>query len=286
MLWRAELNIFFLKDELGAADIGIIAPDGRAKAFSDSANGTGFGEGGGMILLKPLHKAISDKDNIQAIILGGAVNQDGGRSNGLTAPSPKAQTEVILNAWKDADISPETITFIETHGTGTKLGDPIEIQGITDAFRNFTDEKHFCAISSVKTNIGHLVSAAGIAGFTKCVLALKNKQLFPSLHFDKPNQLIDFENAPVKVNTELRDWISKNPKVPLRCAVSSFGLSGTNAHIVLEEAPHRIAEKRDLTSAQIVKISAGSETALKNYVKIFVISWKIPKKILPTSLTP
>ncbi|HZI17269.1 MAG TPA: amino acid adenylation domain-containing protein, partial [Pyrinomonadaceae bacterium] len=265
------INFFFMEDRLGGADIGIMAPDGKAKAFDDAADGTGFGEGGGVVLLKRLDRALADGDHVHAVIRGGAVNQDGGRSNGLTAPSPQAQAAVILRAWQDAGVEPETVGYIEAHGTGTKLGDPIEIQGITDAFRKFTGRRQFCRLGSVKTNIGHLVSAAGIAGLTKCVLALRHKQLFPSLHFRKPNVLIDFENSPVVLNTQLGDWRRTDDETPLRCGVSSFGLSGTNAHLVLEEAPRAAprAARRDPGDAaeEVFTLSAKTPAALLRYLE-------------------
>ncbi|HSK30879.1 MAG TPA: polyketide synthase, partial [Candidatus Limnocylindria bacterium] len=162
-----------------SADIGIMAPDGRSKTFDAAANGTGWGEGGGIVFLKSLARAVEDRDVIQAVIKGGAINQDGGRSSGLTAPSPVAQTEVVLAAWQAAAVDPNTISYIEAHGTGTKLGDPIEIQGINDAFTRGTNKTErgnagSIGIGSVKTNIGHLVGAAGIAGLTKTVLSLKH----------------------------------------------------------------------------------------------------------------
>ena len=265
------INFFFIEDKLGGADIGIMAPDGKSKAFDDSANGTGFGEGGGVVLLKRLSRALADGDHIHAVIKGGAVNQDGGRSNGLTAPSPQAQAAVILRAWQDAGVEPETIGYIEAHGTGTRLGDPIEIQGITDAFRKFTGRRQFCHLGSVKTNIGHLVSAAGIAGLTKCVLSLRHKQLFPSLHFREPNGLIDFENSPVVLNTQLREWRRPDEATPLRCGVSSFGLSGTNAHLVLEEAPPPSATPArgdsGVAREELVALSAKTPAALLRYVE-------------------
>jgi len=262
------INFFFMEDKLGGADIGIMAPDGKSKAFDDAANGTGFGEGGGVVLLKRLDRALADGDHIHAVIRGGAVNQDGGRSNGLTAPSPQAQAAVILRAWQDAGVEPETISYIEAHGTGTKLGDPVEIQGITDAFRKFTGRKQFCRLGSVKTNVGHLVSAAGIAGLMKCVLSLRHKQLFPSLHFRKPNGLIDFENSPVVLNTELRDWRRSDEATPLRCGVSSFGLSGTNAHLVLEEAPPAARRESVAATEEVFTLSAKTSAALLRYVEV------------------
>ena len=263
------INFFFLEDALGATDIGIIAPDGKAKAFDDSANGTGFGEGGGIALLKRLEDALADGDHIHAVIRGGAVDHDGSLSNGLTAPSPQAQTAVILRAWQEADITPEALQYIEAHGTGTKLGDPIEIQGLTDAFRKFTDRKQFCYLGSVKTNIGHLVSAAGITGLTKCVLGLRHKKIFPSLHFNRPNALINFAASPVVVNTKLREWEPVDAQTPRRCGVSSFGLSGTNAHLVLEEAPTPPCRtpKTQSPAEELITLSAKTPAALARYIE-------------------
>jgi len=278
------INIFFTPRQVNAsaaqsgstsdsygesADIGIMAPDGRSKTFDASANGTGWGEGGGIVFLKSFARAVEDRDVIHAVIKGGAVNQDGGRSSGLTAPSPLAQTEVMLAAWQAAAVEPETISYIEAHGTGTKLGDPIEIKGINDAFARGEQSKARCGIGSVKTNIGHLVGAAGIAGLTKTVLSLKHKKVFPSLHFKEANPLIDFANSPVSVESELRDW-NLPPNVSVRRAgVSSFGLSGTNAHLILEEAP--AARKSDSNSNPVLfTLSAKQPQALNRYISEFI----------------
>lgn len=215
-------------------NIGIESSDGRAKTFDDRSDGTGTGEGVFAVLLKPLRKAMRDGDSIYAVIKGSAANHDGA-SIGITAPNALAQEEVIVNAWMDGEVEPETIGYIETHGTGTKLGDPIEIDGLTRAFRRFTERKAFCAVGSVKTNIGHLDHAAGIAGFVKATLALHHKQIPPTLHFQRPNQKINFEESPIYINDRLQTW--EDSGMPRRCGVSSFGLSGTNCHIVLEEAP-------------------------------------------------
>ncbi|MFC5702236.1 condensation domain-containing protein [Cohnella faecalis] len=214
--------------------VGIESSDGRARTFGDGADGTGMGEGSAAVLLKPLAKALADGDSVYAVIKGSAINQDGS-SAGITAPNAAAQEEAIVQAWLDADIDPSTVSYIEAHGTGTKLGDPIEIEGISRAFRRFTDERQFCAIGSVKTNLGHLDNAAGIVGLLKAVLALKHKELPPSLHFERPNRHIDFIESPVYVNDKLKAW--ETGTSPRRCGVSAFGLSGTNCHIVLEEAP-------------------------------------------------
>ncbi|SEN95500.1 Ketoacyl-synthetase C-terminal extension [Chitinophaga rupis] len=213
----------------------IRSPDSRARAFAAGANGTVEGEAVVCVLLKPLEKALADKDVIHAVIKAVASNQDGALSSSLTAPDSKAQAQVITKAWKKANIDPATVTYIEAHGTGTKLGDPIEIDGLNMAFREFTDKQHFCAVSSVKTNIGHTDVVAGLAGVAKAVLSLHKKELFPSLHFDAPNPYIDFNKSAVYVNTTLQPWPEGNS--PRRAGVSSYGLIGTNYHAVLEEAP-------------------------------------------------
>src|SRR5689334_14797639 len=267
------INIYFVNAESSdtdaegdadAASVGINSPDGRCKTFDASANGAGWGEGGGLVLLKPLAKALADRDHIYGVIKGGGVNQDGGRSNGLAAPSPQAQADAIVEALNDAGISAETISYLEAHGTGTELGDPIEIQGITEAFKQFTTRKQFCAISALKTNIGHLAGAAGIAGLTKIILSLKHKKLFPSLHFREANPFIDFQNSPVFVNTELRDWEVGEAVGVRRAGISSFGLSGTNVHLIVEEAPPVLATRRDEQSAPVlVTHSAKTPEALR-----------------------
>ncbi|WP_162309046.1 non-ribosomal peptide synthetase [Brevibacillus antibioticus] len=262
LVGAVSLNLMPIK---ASTTLGLESSDGRSHTFDNDADGTGGGEGGGVIMLKSLSQALKDRDHIYAVIKGVAINQDG-TSNGMTAPHPGAQEEVIVRAWKDARIDPETITYIESHGTGTKLGDPIELEGISRSFRRFTQKKHFCAVSSIKTNVGHLNHAAGIAGLLKAVLSLKNKQLAPSLHFRRPNKGINFINLPVYVNNELDEWKTDGP--PRRCGISSFGLSGTNAHIVLEEAP--LPKERIRSAAHIphvLALSARSEAALRELVK-------------------
>lgn len=211
----------------------ISSPDGHCRAFDAGARGSVFGEGAGVVALKMLKNAVADGDHIYAVIKGTAINNDGMRKVGYVAPSIEGQADVIRAAQRIARVEPESISYIETHGTGTILGDPIEIEALKRAFRS--DQKQFCRIGSVKTNIGHVDSAAGIAGFIKTVLALYNKQIPPSLHYERPNPKIDFENSPFFVNTRLTDW--KNDNYPLRAGVSSFGIGGTNAHVVVEEPP-------------------------------------------------
>jgi iturin family lipopeptide synthetase A len=214
--------------------VGIESNDGKTRTFDSMASGTGIGEGVLCILMKPLHKALQDKDPVYAVVKGGAMNQDG-KSIGLTAPNGKAQQEVLKKAWINAEINPEHLQYIEVHGTGTELGDPIEVQGLTEAFAEFSDNKQFCAVSSVKTNIGHLDCAAGIAGLIKACLALKYQTLPGQNHYDFPNEKINFIDSPLYVNVKAKKW-EKNKNNRL-CGVSSFGLSGTNCHMVLEEAP-------------------------------------------------
>ncbi|URZ17239.1 SDR family NAD(P)-dependent oxidoreductase [Clostridium felsineum] len=259
-----KINIIPLLDQIKNG-IGIASSDNKTKSFSDNSDGTGFGEGTAAILIKSLAKAIEDNDNIYAVIKGSAVNQDGA-SIGITAPNLVSQEEVISTAWKNADIDPETITYIESHGTGTKLGDPIEVSAITKAFEKYTNKKQFCALGAVKTNIGHLDNCSGMAGLVKAVLALKHKKIPPNINFNKPNKLIDFINSPVYVSNRLIEWDEcKNSR---RCGVSAFGLSGTNCHIVLEEAPNYEENiESNKYNKYIIAISAKSLNSLCNLVK-------------------
>lgn len=245
--------------------IGIESAEGQTRAFDDSADGTGIGEGIGIVILKPLKDALRDRDNIYAVIKGSAINQDGS-SAGITAPNASAQADLIIDSWMDADIDPETIGYIEAHGTGTRLGDPIEIEGIKKAFGRYTHKKQFCAIGSVKTNLGHLYEAAGIIGMIKAILTLKHAQIPPSLHFRRPNKEICFEESPVYLNNRLLDWYDGS--FYKRSGVSSFGFSGTNCHVILEEAP-----KKDMYSQEhadtynILTISAKTRSALSTLIQ-------------------
>jgi phthiocerol/phenolphthiocerol synthesis type-I polyketide synthase E len=237
----------------------IWSPDGHTRAFDADARGTIFGHGVGLVVLKRLSEAQDDGDNIFAIIKGSAVNNDGSMKVGFTAPSVDGQTEVIATAHSVAGVMANSISYVETHGTGTPLGDPIEIEALTQAFRLSTSEKRFCAIGSVKTNIGHLDIAAGIAGIIKTTLSLQHKKIPASLNYNKPNPNIDFENSPFFVNTKLTEW--ENNGYLRRAGVSSFGIGGTNAHIVMEEAP--VLEKSSQSRPwQLVLLSAKTTTAL------------------------
>jgi acyl transferase domain-containing protein len=213
----------------------ILAPDGHCRAFDAEARGTVFGGGAGVVVLKRLEDAVRDRDTVRAVIRGSAVNNDGGIKVGYTAPSVEGQAKVIAEALSVAGIDAGTIGYIEGHGTGTALGDPIEIQALAKAFRARTPKRGFAALGTVKANIGHLDIAAGIAGLIKTVLALQHGEIPPSLHFERPNPRIDFAAGPVYVNRELAEW--KRDGTPRRAGVSSFGFGGTNAHVILEEAP-------------------------------------------------
>ncbi len=211
----------------------IEASDARTHAFDDDSDGTGSGEGVIAVMLKPLQQAVQDHDTIHAVIKGSAVNHDGS-SAGMTVPNADAQADLVEQAWKQSGVDPQTIRFIEAHGTGTKIGDPIEIDGLSKAFARYTHETQFCAVGSVKTNFGHLDNAAGLLGLVKSVLCLQHKTVPPLLHFQKPNHKIPFVQSAVYPAAKIVDLNSI--KGPIRCGVSSFGLSGINCHVVLEDA--------------------------------------------------
>ncbi|MEG3973096.1 beta-ketoacyl synthase N-terminal-like domain-containing protein [Microcoleus sp. herbarium8] len=239
---------------------GINSPDGHCRAFDANAQGTIFGSGLGIVVLKRLEDAVADGDCIHAVIKASAINNDGSLKVGYTAPSVEGQREVILEALALAGVESETISYIEAHGTGTSLGDPIEIAALTQAFRTNTNQNSFCAIGSVKTNVGHLNTAAGITGLIKSIQALKHKQIPASLHFQEPNPQIDFANSPFYVNTTLSEW--KTNGNPRRAGVSSFGIGGTNAHIILEETPALEASSSS-RPWQLLLLSAKTNTALE-----------------------
>ena len=237
----------------------ILSPDGHCRAFDANSEGTVFGSGVGVVTLRRLDDAVEAGDTIHAIIRGSAINNDGlGKANYL-APSVDGQAEAIADAIDIANITADTITYVETHGTGTRIGDPIEVEALTQAFRRSTDARGFCRIGSAKTNIGHLDTAAGIAGFIKTVLALKHRQLPASLKFSAPNPMINFDASPFQVNAELIDW--QTDGFPRRAGVNSLGVGGTNAHVILEEAP-QLAPSGPSRAWQLLPISAKSEAAL------------------------
>jgi acyl transferase domain-containing protein len=248
-----------LRDGYHTVEGGVYSPDGHCRAFDADGQGTLFGSGVGIVVLKRLADALADGDHIEAVIKGSAVNNDGSMKVSYTAPSVEGQAKVIAEALANAGVSAETISYIEAHGTATSLGDPIEIQALTNAFRATTDKKGFCAVGSVKSNLGHLDSAAGVTGIIKTVLSLKHKLIPPSLHFKRPNPAIDFENTPFYVNNKLSEWSGPSPR---RAGVSSFGIGGTNAHIVLEEAPAPLPAGVS-RPWQLLALSAKTESALE-----------------------
>ncbi len=242
----------------------MLSPDGQCKTFDKDANGYVPGEGVAVLLLQPLEKAISTCHHIYGIIKGTAVNH-GGQTLSITAPSVEAQRDVILAAYKDAKLTPETTTYVEAHGTGTSLGDPVEVEALTLAFREYTDDDHFCELGSVKTNIGHLEAAAGIAGIIKVLMMMRHQEIPPILNLKTINPVINFEYAPFVLATSLRDWHSRKPDLPLRAGVSSFGFGGVNAHTLLESYPAQSpTEEVSGDLSHLFLISAKSPNALKN----------------------
>ena len=241
----------------------MLSPDGHTRSFDIDARGTVFSDGAAVVLLKRLPDALRDGDPIYAVIRGGAINNDGGVKASFTAPSSAGQAAVITMALENAGVEASTISYVETHGTATPLGDPIEIEGLTQAFQQNTSERGVCAIGSVKSNVGHLVMAAGAAGLIKTALSLTERRLPPSLHFRANNPKLDLVNSPFFVNDTLRAWTFEGG--PLRAGVSSFGVGGTNAHIILEEPPPR--EPSDAVSGpQLLLLSARSDAALSHSV--------------------
>lgn len=251
--------------------------DGRCRSFGEGGDGYVPGEGVGAVLLKPLTKAVADGDHIYSVIKGTAVNNDG-RTFGYSVPNPVAQTEVIQEAMDKGKIDPRTISYVEAHGTGTKLGDPIEITGLSNAFKDYTSDKQYCAIGSVKSNIGHLEAASGIAQITKVSLQMKHKKLVPSLlHTTNLNPNIDFENTPFFVQRTLEDWKEtilsiKDQEVvcPRRAGISSFGAGGVNVHVILEEYQVPYNNERDCEKDEdpvVIVLSAKRENNLHSYAK-------------------
>ncbi|MHC5763066.1 beta-ketoacyl synthase N-terminal-like domain-containing protein [Nostoc sp.] len=240
---------------------GMASADAHTRAFDARATGGPFGRGVGIVVLKRLEDAVADGDYIYGVIKGSAINNDGAVKVSYTAPSVAGQAEVIAQAQAIASFDPDTITYIETHGTGTALGDPIEIRALDKVFRAGTSKKGFCAIGSVKPNVSHLNTAAGVTSLIKTALALKHQQIPPSLYFEEPNPEIDFANSPFYVNTQLSAWQTNG--TPRRAGVSSFGLGGTNAHVVLEEAPEVELRREQGRKYQLLVVSAKTDSALE-----------------------
>ncbi|WP_033419184.1 type I polyketide synthase [Pseudorhodobacter ferrugineus] len=243
----------------------ILSPDGHCHAFDASAQGTVFGSGAGVVVLRRAADAVRDGDHIWAIIKGSAVNNDGSAKAGYLAPSVDGQARAIAEAQAIAGVTADTIDYIECHGTGTFLGDPIEVAALTEAFAETTDEVGFCRIGSVKTNIGHLDTAAGVASLIKASLSLHHGQMPPSLNYTAPNPAIDFDTSPFRVNDRLTDWTRR--KGPRRAGVNSLGVGGTNAHVVVQEAPARAPSGQSDWPFQLLVLSAKSKSALDGQAK-------------------
>jgi acyl transferase domain-containing protein/thioesterase domain-containing protein len=241
----------------------VLSPDGMCHAFDHRAKGTVFGSGAGVVVLRRLEDALADGDHVWAVIKGSAVNNDGAAKAGYLAPSVEGQAACVAEALAVAGVPAATVDYVECHGTGTYLGDPIEVAALTEAFRRTTDARGFARIGSVKTNIGHLDTAAGVASLIKAALALHHRQMPPSLNFEAPNPAIDFEGSPFRVNDRLSDWPRRDG--PRRAGVNSLGVGGTNAHVVLEEAPEAAAAAASGPSDwpfQLLALSARSSAAL------------------------
>ena len=253
---------------------GMESADGHCYTFDKRANGTVFSRGCGIVVLKRLEDAIRDKNNIYAVVLGGAINNDGNKKAGFTAPSVEGQVEVITEALALSEVSADTITYAEAHGTATHMGDPIEVASLSDSFRKHSDRKQYCAIGSVKTNIGHCDIASGAASLIKTALCLKNRQIPASLNFNEANPQIDFPNSPFFVNTELREWKRENG-TPLRALVNAFGVGGTNACVILEEPPVTSGTTKELP-CDLLLVSGRSPEAVANAqadIKAFIESF-------------
>ncbi|NEZ65368.1 SDR family NAD(P)-dependent oxidoreductase [Leptolyngbyaceae cyanobacterium CCMR0082] len=252
---------------VGMCAAGMVSPDGQCKAFDDDANGFVPGEGAGSVVLKRLADAERDGDHIYGLIIASGINQDG-KTNGITAPSAQRQIDLLQSIYTTYGIDPSTISYVETHGTGTRLGDPIELEALTTAFRQSTDGQQFCALGSVKSNIGHTSAAAGVAGVQKTLLAMQHQQLPASLHFKKPNRHFKFAESPFYVNTELKAWPTE-PSSPRRAAVSAFGFSGTNAHLVLEDyvGPPSASPAPSGPSPVVIVLSARRVDQLQTVVR-------------------
>ncbi len=241
--------------------LGLESDEGKSKSFSAKADGMSNGEASVAILLKPLDKAIQDNDNIHAVLRAIGSNNDADLSASATAPDYISQSNLLKEVWQMADINPRDLGYIEAHGSGTQLGDSMEVLALNTSFKEYTQDKHFCSLSTIKTNIGHTKSASGIAGLSKAILSVEKGRLFSNLHFEEPSPLIDFNDAAVKVQTQLEDWNTKEGKKRL-AGVTSMGLSGTNFHAVIEEAPNRLASDIKWSSPFLITVSAKSPEQL------------------------
>jgi acyl transferase domain-containing protein/surfactin synthase thioesterase subunit len=254
---------------IALSQMNALSKDGISKTFDQNANGYSRGEAVGVVILKRLEDAVRDKDNILSVIRGSAINQDG-RSNGFTAPNGASQENLIKRALNNAGLKPDDIDYLETHGTGTILGDPIELEAIRNVFAESKTRTTPLYVGAVKTNVGHTEAAAGISGIIKATAALQEKKIYKHLHLETLNPFFDWENTPIKVSTKLTDW--EKEKGIRRAGVSSFGVSGTNVHVILEESPE-LNEEKDGSfsrSSNVLTLSAINKEALKNYAEKYI----------------
>jgi len=243
----------------------ILSPDGHCRAFDSRAEGTVLSSAAGAVLLKPYADAAQDGDNILAVIRGSAINNDGRDKVGYLAPSVSGQARVVAEAQAVSGVEPREVSYVEAHGTGTIIGDPIEVAGATEAFRGGTDDVQFCGIGSVKSNLGHAGEAAGVVAVIKTVLSLQHRQLAPTINFEQPNPRVNFESSPFYVNDSLKEWTTPDG-VPRIAAVTALGAGGTNAHVIVEQAPPTSASEPPLRPEQLVVLSARSEAGLDRLV--------------------
>lgn len=247
---------------------GMLSPDGVCRPFDAKANGTLFGSGAVVVVLKRLEDALDDGDAIYSVIAGTAINNDGARKAGYTAPGVEGQAQVIAEALAAADVDADTVDYVEAHGTATPLGDPIEVQALTKAFRRHTQRRGFCALGSVKGNVGHLDAAAGLVGLIKTALSIQHGLIAPTLHFEQPNPNIDFAATPFQVAAQAAPWPETNGR-PRRAGVSAFGVGGTNAHVVLEQAPQQATPTTN-NRAAVLPLSAATASALQRTARALV----------------
>ncbi|TQM78236.1 phosphopantetheine binding protein [Saccharothrix saharensis] len=245
------------------SNIGIESSDGVTRTFDEAADGTGFGEGSGAVVLKRLDRALADGDRVYAVIKGSAVNHDG-NTEGITNPDSDSQADLLLSAWRNADVDPRTIGYFEAHGTATRVGDPIEHEGVKRAFAKHTTDRGFCAVGTVKANVGHLFEGSGVIGLIKAIAVLRHRMIPPQANFTTPNPKLDFASGPLYVPTSLEPWESDGPR---RCGVSAFGLGGTNAHVVLEEFTAVPDERPASSGAHLFTLSAATIKSLTRIVE-------------------
>ncbi|WP_407667096.1 type I polyketide synthase [Myxococcus guangdongensis] len=256
----ASVNVSFLHG-YRHVEGGMASPDGRCRPFDAKARGTLFGSGAGVVVLKKLKAAMRDGDTVHAVIKGSAINNDGSLKAGYTAPGVEGQAQVVAEALAASGLEADDIGYVEAHGTATPLGDPIEVEALTRAFRASTQRRRYCALGSVKGNLGHLDAAAGVTGLIKAAMAVKHGELPPSLHYERPNPAIDFDNSPFYVNATLKPWPAT--AMPRRAGVSSFGVGGTNAHVVLEQPPRPLDSAAPRRAWQVLPLSARTPSALE-----------------------